>query len=275
MAGKMTSMHNLHLNHRCKKLLSQRCSVCISLSILSAGLCSHLRAEDVLDRIPNTVGSRETGFSSDAILTLMDREPFIGSDEGPNIEDPGPDLGNFPNSAATLKKGRAYIEMAPFSLSKASRSGPAAYNWPFLLRYGVTDALEFRLFGNGLTSNLGDNATTGFSPLAFDMKVHLWDDKIEILRPAASLEVYIQTDWASSAFRGGTQPGLALNFDLPLLKRTNLEWTIAYSGVQDVVDVATGQRTIPALNNNLPLLQHENLNEYRFSFLWAVERKVT
>jgi len=120
-----------------------------------------------------------------------------------------------------------------------------------------------------------DNATTGFSPLAFDMKVHLWDDMVEILRPAASLEVYIQTDWASSAFRGGTQPGLALNFDLPLSKKLNLEWTIAYSGVQDVVDVATGQRFTPTLNNNDPLLLRENLNEYRFSFLWAVERKVT
>src|SRR5262245_66139737 len=39
--------------------------------------------------------------------------PTIAADEETDIESPGPDMGDFPNSAFTLPKGRAYVEMAP------------------------------------------------------------------------------------------------------------------------------------------------------------------
>src|SRR5262245_44895110 len=37
-------------------------------------------------------------------------------DSWPNIKEPGPDLGDFPNSAFTLPKGRMYFESGTFSL---------------------------------------------------------------------------------------------------------------------------------------------------------------
>jgi hypothetical protein len=138
-------------------------------------------------------------------------------------------------------------------------NNPAAYAWPFLIRYGVTDDVEFRVFANGLTSVLDGNAVTGFSPLAFDLKVHLWDDQRERFIPASSLEVYIQSEFGSTAFRQGTQKSIALNFDLPLTERTNLEWTFGYSGALAVI---TG-------------VHSSELHANEFSFQWAIEHNLT
>ena len=65
--------------------------------------------------------------------------------------------------------------------------GPAAYLWPYLLRYGLTDDVELRLLGNGVTSVFGSDPTSGFSPTVIDMKVHLWDGNERFI-PASSLE---------------------------------------------------------------------------------------
>jgi hypothetical protein len=94
-----------------------------------------------------------------------------------DIRDPDPDTANFPNGAYTLPKGRLLIENSPVGLYAAARDGTqsAVYQREFLLRYGLTDNLEFRLFSNGLThqSALGKlPAVTGFSPLAFDFKAN-------------------------------------------------------------------------------------------------------
>jgi hypothetical protein len=197
------------------------------------------------------------------------------TDSQPDITNPGPDMGDYPNSAATLPRGRAYVEMAPLTLIGATAHTPSAYVWPFLLRYGMNDSVEFRLFGNGLTSVFGSQPSTGISPLAFDMKVHLWDAEVTRLRPAASLEVYIQTEWASPAFQGGTQSSLALNFDFPINKQTNLEWTVSYTGVQDAVVVATGERFTPNYNYLVPTLHRENLDVNQFAVQWSIEQQVT
>lgn len=224
----------------------------------------------------------------DEIVSAILDEPWAGADaireiidedddayDGPDITNPGPDLGDFPNSAATLPRGRVYLEMAPLTLAAADRNSPGSYSWPFLLRYGVTDDVEFRLLGSGLASVWGSEGTTGFAPLSFDMKVHLWDEQPDSWIPASSLEVILQTDWASPAFQGGTQPSINLNFDLPLTERTTLEWTIGYSGVQEVVDVVTGEVYVPILNYLMPVVQRTNLSAYQFSFQWAIERKLT
>jgi len=197
------------------------------------------------------------------------------SDSEPDISDPGPDMGDFPNSAATLKKGRSYVEQAPFTLLTKDRQSPAVYAWPFLLRYGVTDNVEFRLLGSGLVSILDPRGTTGFAPLVFDMKVHLWDDRMERYQPAASLEVTLQSTWGSRAFNGGTQPGLNLNLDFPFSEKTNLEMTFGYTGVQDAVNVVTGERFIPRFGFKLPVIHKANLNINQFSYQWAVEQQVT
>lgn len=188
-------------------------------------------------------------------------KPLASStDDGwPDITLPGPDMGDFPNSASTLPKGRSYFETAPLTLVSKGDSNPTAYAWPFLFRYGVTDDVESRLFANGLTSVLSGDSVTGFSPLAFDLKVHLWDDQRERFIPASSLEVYIQTEFGSPNFRQGTQKSIALNFDLPLTEQTNLEWTFGYTGVLALVMGVQGNE----------------LHANEFSFQWAVEHNLT
>ena len=63
-----------------------------------------------------------------------------------DIRDPDPDTANFPNGAYTLPKGRMYIENSPVSFYGPSTITPPQYNWEYLLRYGLTDNLELRLF---------------------------------------------------------------------------------------------------------------------------------
>lgn len=193
----------------------------------------------------------------------------------PDIAVPGPDMGDFPNSSFTLPKGRSYVEVAPLTLLNSDRNSPSTYYAPFLLRYGLTDDVEFRIFANGMVHVFGDQPTTGFSPLALDFKIHLWDDKREWFFPASSLEVYLQTTWGSPQFNGGWQPSLNMNFDLPLTNKTNLEWTIGYSGVQDSVNVVTGERFIPRLQHSVPVIQQANLNVNQLSVQWALEHDLT
>lgn len=206
-------------------------------------------------------------------------DPLPEKNEGPpawpNIEEPGPDLGDFPNSAYTLPRGKAYIEYAPFSLEGPDEQTPSSYSTPFLLRYGLTDDVEFRVFGSGYTSVYGKNPIDGFSPIAFDFKIHCWDDRKEWLIPAMSLEVYLQTNFGTKAFSGGWQQSLNLNFDLPITKKTNIEWTIGYTGVQDAVNVVTGARFIPRHRIKVEGIHRENLNVNMVSVQWAVEQELT
>jgi len=169
----------------------------------------------------------------------------------PDIDNPGPDLANFPNSAFTLPQGRAYIEISPFTFYGTSSSSPAQYNAEFLLRYGATDDIELRLFGNGLSWMGGSDSTWGFSPLAFDTKIQLWTEKQEYFIPAAGFEAYIQTELlGNTAFNGGIQPSFTFNFDQSLPFDIDLEYNIGATRFQDVA----GQ------------------NVWEMSFQWAVQR---
>ena len=169
----------------------------------------------------------------------------------PDIANPGPDLANFPNSAFTLPQGRAYVELSPFTYYGTSKASPAQYNTEFLLRYGVTDDIELRLFGNGVSWSGGPNPTWGFSPLAFDTKIQLWTEKPEWFLPAAGLEMYIQTTWlGSAAFDGGTQPSFTFNFDQSLPFDIDFEYNLG-----------TTRSLTPA-----------GINEWQFSFQWAFQR---
>ena len=194
--------------------------------------------------------------------------PLSGKDpaEWPDISEPGPDMGDFPNSAFTLPKGRAYIEMAPATFLNASTQNPPAYLTPFLFRYGLTDNVEFRIFGHGLTSDNGSNPTTGISPLNFDLKVHLWNDRKEWLIPAVSLEIYMLTQTGSPQFNSGTEPSINLNFDLPITEKLNFEWTLGRSGVQETINSGG---IIAGTNLNF----HPNFQQ--FSASWALEYELS
>lgn len=169
----------------------------------------------------------------------------------PDIANPGPDLANFPNSAFTLPQGRAYIELSPFTYYGTAATTPAQYNAEFLLRYGVTDDLELRLFGNGPSRQGGRDPGWGFSPIAFDTKIQLWLEKPDYFLPAAGLEAYIQTEWlGNAAFNAGTQPSFTVNFDQSLPFEIDLEYNLGATRVQDGVGD----------------------NVWEFSFQWALQR---
>lgn len=169
----------------------------------------------------------------------------------PDVANPGPDLANFPNSAFTLPRGRAYVELSPFTYYGTAATSPAQYNTEFLLRYGVTDDIELRLFGNGVSWSGGSNAAWGFSPIAFDTKIQLWTEKPDYYLPAAGFEAYVQTQWLGSAvFNGGIQPSFTFNFDQSLPFEIDLEYNLGTTRVRD----AAGN------------------NDWEFSFQWALQR---
>lgn len=177
----------------------------------------------------------------------------------PDIANPGPDQANFTNSAFTLPEGRAYIEFAPYTYNGPAPSAytgtggstPALYYTQYLLRYGLTDDVELRLFGNGASWSGGSNNYWGFSPVAFDTKINLWLEKQEYFLPAAAIEAYLQTDWlGATPFNIGTQPAINFNFDQSLPLEILFEYNIGTARVPD----RNGQ------------------NVWQFVFEWAVQR---
>ncbi len=169
----------------------------------------------------------------------------------PDIANPGPDLANFPNSAFTLPAGRAYIELSPFTYYGTAAGQPVQYNAEYLLRYGLTDDIELRLFGNGVSWQGGAKPSWGFAPIAFDTKIQLWLEKQEYFLPAAGLEVYLLTQWLGSApFNAGTQPSVTFNFDQSLPFEIDFEYNLGATRVQ----ASDGE------------------NVWEFSFQWALQR---
>ena len=169
-----------------------------------------------------------------------------------DIRDPDPDTANFPNGAYTVPKGRAYIENSPVGFYGGSKSMPSLYQWEFLLRYGLTDNLEFRIFSNGLSAQGKPHPTVGFQPLAFDFKANFWEENSRYFIPAMGLEVYLQTTFGSPAFNGGTQPSMNLLFDQSLPLEIGFEYNFGITGVQNSQDQIV----------------------YQFSYQWSFQRQV-
>ena len=146
------------------------------------------------------------------------------------IREPGPDTANYPNSPETLPRGGVYVETSPvFWTSAINTIQPAAYNAELLVRMGLTDRVEFRVFSSGFAwqaAGLGQGATTGFQPLTFDTKIHFWEENREWFLPAAGFEAFVQTPWGSPAFNAGTQPGLMMLFRNTLWWGVTAEWNV-------------------------------------------------
>jgi hypothetical protein len=169
-----------------------------------------------------------------------------------DVSNPGSDLANFPNSAFTLPQGRGYIELSPLTYYGTGTNNPAQFNTEYLLRFGATDNIELRLFGNGISWSGGSSQVWGFSPIAFDTKIHLWGENQNYFLPAAGFEAYIQTPWLSSnpAFNQGTEPSFTFNFDQSLPFDIDFEYNFGTT------------RTLVATGGNV----------WQFSFQWALQR---
>lgn len=175
---------------------------------------------------PDVVRGQSEDDPDSDITTARTEEP----PPGPDIRSPGADTANFPNSPMTLPKGRAYIEVSPVFLSGPSVGSAKAYNAEFLLRYGLTDKVELRLFGNGPTAERGFFAASGFSPMAFDLKINFWAQKPESIIPAVGLEAFILMPTGSPGLNQGTQPSLNLLFDHALPLDVLFEWNVGFVG---------------------------------------------
>ena len=175
----------------------------------------------------------------------------------PDIGNPGADLANWPNSAFTLPQGRVYIEFEPLSFSSAVAVGtpqPVQYSMDYLLRYGLTDNIELRLFGNGPTYTGGSTNSWNFSPLGFDTKIHCWGEQKDIFLPAMGIEAFLQTEWlGNTTTNSGTQPGVSFNFDQSLPFEIDFEYNLGAVRTQDVTS-------------------DQKNNVWGFSFQWSLQR---
>jgi hypothetical protein len=186
----------------------------------------------------------------------------------PNIRDPGPDMANFPNSAFTIPRGAVHIELAPLTLAGATDSNAANYTTQFLLRYGLTEHFELRVFGPGFTKLSPPQKTTAFAPPAIDMKANLWGESENHLIPATGLEVYIVTEWGSPALRSGMQAAMSLLFDHTLPLGINFEWNVGFNGAQKPLFVKDNSP-----NGPYNTYHGVETNAWEWNLQWALQRR--
>lgn len=179
-------------------------------------------------------------------------QPFSYAQSEPSIKSAGADLANFPNSAFTLPQGQAYVEVSPVNYSGSNASSPSQYSAGYLLRYGLFDDLELRLMSSGITVVDDAQKTTGMSAQTFDFKWHLIDADEESNLPAVGLEFALQTNLASRAFQGGTNPSLSLNFDQRLPYEIDFEYNLGFVSQQTEL----GQ------------------SQYQLALSWAFQREI-
>jgi hypothetical protein len=164
------------------------------------------------------------------LAKFLGRKPSEGLTLWRSLADvslPGPDLANYPNSSYTLPQGGLYLESSPGGFYGSSRGSPSQWNWEYLLRYGVTDSIELRLFSNGLGAQSG---AVGFSPIAFDVKAHLWAGEWDWFNVSLGAEAYLQTtSWlASPAFYDPLQYAFNLLVDHDLPGGIAFEWNLGF-----------------------------------------------
>lgn len=192
------------------------------------------------------------------------------SREPHTIREPGPDTANYPNSPFTLPRGGVYVETSPvFWTSAINTIQPATYNAELLVRLGLTDRVEFRVFSGGFSwqaAGLGQGATTGFSPLTFDTKIHFWEENRDWFLPAAGFEAFVQTPWGSPAFDAGTQPGMMMLFSNTLWWGVTAEWNVGLAADSTVgggfvpIDIAQWAFT-KSITESFDLFVHGFQNE--------------
>ena len=172
-----------------------------------------------------------------------------------DIRAPGSDLANFPNSAFTLPQGGFYLESTPVAYTSTSSTLGSQYNFEYLLRYGLFDWMELRLYSQGFSVQGNPQPATGFSPLTFDTKIHLWDELTDFFLPAAGLEVMLQTDLLGSpAFRSGTEPAFSLNLDQGLPWEFQIEYNLGAARFENPDNISQ--------------------SVWDFTFSWAIQREI-
>lgn len=166
------------------------------------------------------------------------------------------ELASFPNSAVTLPQGKWSLEWSSVSYTDKSLVTSSMGSSDILIRYGLFDPLEFRVYTQGLTAQWGSNSTVGFSPLTFDFKVRLLETMDEYpWLPGVAFETALQTQLlGSAAFNAGTEPTFTINVDQPLG-----DFLFQYN-------VGTMRYMSPCNPNQL---------DWNLTFSWSIEREVS
>lgn len=206
--------------------------------------------ESVADHsIESAVASFHSGRFNRSSARLPDNIEKWRSE--PDIDNPGADLANWPNSAFTLPQGRSYIEVSPFGYYGSSKASPQQFDMQYLLRYGILDDVELRVFGNGFTYTGGHINRWDYAPLGFDTKIQLRTEQPDSILPAIGFEAYVMTQWlGNTVTNGGTQPGFSFNFDQSLPYEIDFEYNIG------------------AFRS----LTSQGKNEWDYNFQWAFQK---
>ena len=186
----------------------------------------------------------------------------------PDILNPGPQLPTFPTNTGTLPQGDVYLEYTPFSYEGGTPGRPGQvehgqgkfYN-QFLAHVGVTDDLEVRAYGSGLTWNEGRPSNTSFSPLSFSAVYKFWGEgHLFPEMPAFAIEASVNTQWlGNSSQNSGTNPGLQFAFSKDIWFDTNLNISLG-----------------PMRSLSNPTINGVETGQYHWDFLfqWALQRDI-
>lgn len=160
-----------------------------------------------------------------------------GKDDGkktPDLHKPGPDSPDFPNSAFTVPPGVVYVETSLTS-TRDRRNATTDRFTNTLIRFGVLEDLEVLVSTPGLiVRNQPDRSTvTGFGPLTFGAKRHVWDADQATGRPAFAVGPQLTAPTGSAPFDNGAWvPTLVFYFDHALPRDFNFEWNAAVSAIK-------------------------------------------
>jgi hypothetical protein len=179
---------------------------------------------------------------------------FCITSHAENLQMPAPDFANYPNSAFTLPQHHAAVEIASFYTFYNNKNLrlPSEHNIGYLMRYGLTNAIELRLQSDGFSLNDNHKEQLGLSPQIFDIKWHVIDAPINSFLPAMAIEGLVQTEWASPAFKDGIHSALSLNFDQNLPYHICIEYNIGF-----IAQRIDSQRSL-----------------YQLALSWAVQRAI-
>jgi hypothetical protein len=134
---------------------------------------------------------------------------------------------DLPDSAFTVPPGVVYVET---SISYESSKGRRVrdYFTNTLIRAGLWEDFELRISSPGVIHQHGpDDSTTGFGPMTFGFKQHVWEEVEECWIPAFGVIGQVETPTASAGFDDGTAvPTLFLNFDHTLPADSYFEWNL-------------------------------------------------
>ncbi len=152
-----------------------------------------------------------------AALALLAAQPAIAqSDDLINADRPG-----IADSSTTVRRGTVQVE-AGVERDDATADGVAqhALSTPALVRYGLSEAFELRVEGNGFQRVAGSEGSSGWAPASIGAKVHLMSEDAPHHRPSLGVIARLFVPSGSGEFRSRTFTGdLRLAADLDLSER--------------------------------------------------------